>query len=123
VGSQVTVNVFVDNAQDLFAAPLRIQFDPKILRLADITRGSLLEGDGVDLIFSKNIRNEVGQAAVNISRFPGTGGVNGNGVLVMLIFEGVAPSSGRVRVVSTGARTSNSQRVQIPTGEINLTGR
>lgn len=123
VGSQVSVNVFVDNAQDLMAAPLRIQFDPKILRLADITRGALLEGDGVDLIFSKNIRNEVGQAAVNISRFPGTGGVNGNGVLVTLIFEGVAPSSGRVRVVSTGARTSNSQRVQIPSGDINVTVR
>ena len=94
VGEQIEVGVSIANVKQLFGIPMRFGYNPKLLRLVDIQRGTFLQGDGQDLIFSKNIRDKVGLAAVNISRFPGTGGVDGGGLLVTLVFEGVA--SGRV---------------------------
>ncbi len=112
-GQQVSVNVVISNVNQLFGVPLRIGWDPKILRLVEITRGPFLQGAEQDLIFSRNIRNEVGQAAVNISRFPGTGGMDGGGVLVTLQFEGVETGSSNIRVTPTGARDATTQPVPL----------
>jgi general secretion pathway protein D len=120
-GSKATVNVIVENATQLFGSPLRIGFDPRIVRVTDITKGTFLEGDGMDLIFAKNIRAEVGQAAVNISRFPGTGGSDGRGVLVTLHLEGVAAGNSKISVTSTGARNADAQPVSIPATQIPVT--
>jgi len=122
-GGKATVDVIVDNAAQLFGSPLRIGFDPRIVRVADITKGTFLEGDGMDLIFAKNIRPEVGQAAVNISRFPGTGGSDGRGVLVTLHLEGVAAGSSKIGVTSTGARNAEAQPISIPAAQLPVTVR
>jgi general secretion pathway protein D len=112
-GARATVNVIIENATQLFGSPLRIGFDPRVVRVTDITKGTFLEGDGMDLIFAKNIRGEVGQAAVNISRFPGTGGSDGRGILVTLQLEGVAAGNSKIGVTSTGARNADAQPVRI----------
>jgi general secretion pathway protein D len=117
-GEQATVELVVENVTQLFGSPLRIGFDPRIIRVTDITRGPFLEGDGMDLIFAKNIRGEVGQAAVNISRFPGTGGSDGSGVLVTLHVEGVAAGSSKIGVTSTGARNADAQPISIPPAQL-----
>ena len=115
-----TVNVFVDNANQLFGLPLRFGFDPKLVRLADITKGTFLQGDGQDLIFSKNIRNEVGQAAINTSRFPGTGGVDGAGLVVTLTIEGVASGEMTLRVSPAGSRDATGQPVRIAPAQLSV---
>ena len=91
-----------------------------MIRIADITKGTFLEGDESDLIFSKNIRNEVGQAAVNISRFPGTGGVDGEGLVISLQVEGVAAGDARLRVIPTGARDGELKPLKIESAEIQV---
>ncbi len=122
-GAEATVNLIVENATQLFGSPLRIGFDPRIVKVTDITKGTFLEGDGMDLIFAKNIRGEVGQAAVNISRFPGTGGSDGRGVLVTLKLQGVAAGNGKIGVTSTGARNADAQPVRIPAIQLPVTVR
>jgi len=119
-GEQAEVQLLVENVEQLFGSPLRIGFDPQLARLADIQAGPFLKGDGVDLIFSKNIRNEVGQAAVNISRFPGTGGVDGGGVLVTLTLEGVQPGEFSLRVTPTGARNAEGRPVRMETARMDV---
>lgn len=122
VGEQVQLDVLVEQAQQLFGAPLRIRYDREKLRVISIAKGDFLAGeDGTDLIFSRNIRNQVGQAAVNISRFPGTGGADGSGVLISIVFEGLAAGAADVRVIATGARNASSEVVQIPVGRLNVT--
>ena len=120
VGETVAVNVFVDNANQLFGLPLRFGFDPKLVRLADIVKGTFLQGDGQDLIFSKNIRNEVGQAAINTSRFPGTGGVDGAGLVVTLTIEGVARGEMTLRVSPAGSRDATGQPVRIAPAQLSV---
>ena len=77
----------LEGGADVASAPLRIQFDPKILRLNDVTRGDLLAMDGQQPVFTKNIMNDAGTATIQLSRQPGTAGVNGGGVLVTLNFQ------------------------------------
>ena len=120
VGETVAVNIFVDNAKQLFGLPMRFGFDPKLVRLADITKGTFLQGDGQDLIFSKNIRNEVGQAAINTSRFPGTGGVDGSGLVVTLMIEGIARGEMTLRVSPAGSRDATGQPVRIAPAQLSV---
>ena len=120
VGEQIEIGVSVANVKQLFGIPMRFGYNPKLLRLVDIRRGTFLQGDGQDLIFSKNIRQRVGLAAVNISRFPGTGGVDGRGLLVKLVFEGVASGRSDVKVTPTGARDAESKRMQIAPGQVSV---
>jgi general secretion pathway protein D len=121
---QVTMSVLVDNAQQLFAAPLRIRYDQRVLTLVDVSKGDFLAGpEMTDVIFSRNIRNQSGQAAVNLSRFPGTGGADGSGVLVTLTFQAVAPGQTSVAVTPTGARTAEQQTVSIGTAQAQVTVR
>ena len=121
VGEKTEVDVIVRNVKQLFGVPLRIRFDARVMRLADITKGTFLEGDESDLIFSKNIRNEVGQAAVNISRFPGTGGVDGEGLIITLMVEGVSSGESRLRVIPTGARDGELKPLKIESAETRVT--
>ena len=120
VGEQLEIGVSVANVKQLFGIPMRFGYNPKLLRLVDIQRGTFLQGDGQDLIFSKNIRHKVGLAAVNISRFPGTGGVDGGGLLVKLVFEGVASGRSDVKVTPTGARDAESKRMKIAAGQVSV---
>ncbi len=120
VGEQIEVGVSVTNVKQLFGIPMRFGYNPKLLRLVDIQRGTFLQGDGQDLIFSKNIRQRVGLAAVNISRFPGTGGVDGGGLLVKLVFEGVARGRSDVKVTPTGARDAERKPLKVAPGQISV---
>ena len=104
------------------AAPLRIRYDQRVLSLVDVSKGDFLAGPELtDVIFSRNIRNQAGQAAVNLSRFPGTGGADGGGVLVTLTFEAVAAGQTTVAVTPTGARNAEQQTVPLGTAQATVT--
>jgi general secretion pathway protein D len=107
----VTVSLMVDNANDLASAPLVVHFDPKILRLNDVLRGNLLASDGQQLAFSKSVLNDTGEATVNLSRSPGTGGVSGSGSIVTLVFQAVGRGDTVVTIPKLTLRNSQSQPI------------
>jgi general secretion pathway protein D len=86
-GGAVTVSLAVENVTDLFSAPLRFKFDPNVLRLDDVTRGNFLAGDGRDVLFTRNIQNNTGDATIGLRRNTGVGGLSGSGTLVTLTFQ------------------------------------
>jgi len=98
-----TVNVQVENATDASSVtPLRVSWDPAILRLNDIAPGELLSRDGGRVTSVKDIRNDAGQATLTISRAAGSAGVNGTGAVATLTFVALAPGSGRISVTELG---------------------
>ena len=102
--------------------PLRIRYDKEVLSLLEVTKGDFLAGpEGTDLIFSRNIRNQVGQAAVNISRFPGTGGANGSGVLLTMTFQAVAAGQSAINVAPMGARNASQQVITVTATKADVT--
>ena len=123
-GAEFAIDVVIENVSQLFGIPMRIGYDREVLQLNEVEKGAFLAGEeGTDLIFSRNIRNQVGQAAVNISRFPGTGGADGRGTLIRLTFEALEAGESAVRIIPAGARDATSKPLQIPAARTNVTVR
>jgi general secretion pathway protein D len=124
VGGAITVTLMVENASDLFSAPLRIKFDPKIVRLNDITAGGLLGSDGKPTLPpSKNILNDTGEASVTLSRVPGAGGVSGGGALVTFVFQAMAKGTTTVSFTDFALRDSKLQQIPAATQPLTITVR
>jgi general secretion pathway protein D len=104
----VTATLMLTNGQDIFSAPLQVQFDPKVLRLNDVVRGGLMSSDGQMVVFTKNIMNDAGTATVNLNRFPGAKGVNGSGTLVTLSFQAIGRGTTTVTIPNLSVRDSQS---------------
>ncbi len=120
LGSAITVSMMVENASDLFSAPFKINFDPKIVRLNDVIAGNFLTSDGKQILpISKNILNDTGEATVALTRAPGAGGVSGGGALVTFVFQAVAKGTSNVTFADFTLRDSKLQ--QIPSAMPQLT--
>jgi general secretion pathway protein D len=110
-GSSMTVALIIENATDIVSAPLQIQYDPKVLKLNDVGKGDFFGSDGQIPIFTKNVQNDAGMAAINLSRTPGSTGVSGSGVLVTMIFQAIAPGSTTVRIPNLTVKDAQGQVV------------
>jgi general secretion pathway protein D len=112
LGSVIAVSLMVENANDLFTVPLRLQFDPKVLRLNDVTPGTFLTSDGKALLpLTKNILNDTGEASVTLTRPPGAGGVSGSGTLVTFIFQAAGQGTTTVTLPDFALRDSKQQQI------------
>jgi general secretion pathway protein D len=98
VSSTFSVAVAVVGAKDAVGAPMQIQFDPKILRLNDITLGDLMTQGGQQPVLTKNILNDAGAATVQLARPAGSPGASGDGVLVTLNFQVVGRGSTSITI-------------------------
>jgi len=108
----VTASIEASSVSDLAAAPLRIKWDPKVLRLTEVTRGSLLDQGGQQAIFTRNIRNDEGEASIVLNRTPGTPGASGSGPLVNLVFQAVGKGSTQVTVLDLQLKDSRQQPIE-----------
>jgi general secretion pathway protein D len=122
-GATVMLRLEIANGVDVFAAPFRLKFDPKVLRLKDVTDGGIIGGDGRRPIFMRNIRNDVGEAAVILNRLPGAGGVSGTGSLAMMEFQVVGPGQGKVSLQEFGLKDSKMQPIQVTLPEVTVNAR
>ena len=114
VGAPVVVTLQAQDMADLFgAAPIRIKYDPKVLRLNDIASGDLLGRDGQTVTVAKDIRNDSGEATLTLSRLPGTAGVSGSGALATFSFVAVGKGSANLLVTEFGLRNSQNSPIVI----------
>jgi len=119
LGERVAVNVTVSNARNLFGVPFQLSYDPAVVKLVEIHHGGLLGGEQPAALVHR-IDAETGTAIVSVSRPPGTGGVTGDGALVTLVFEGVAPGRARLVIQNISARDAQQRGIEVQTqvGEI-----
>ncbi len=94
VGNPVSVTLEVSNAQDLFNAPMRVNYDPKLLKLTEITRGDFMSGDSQPVSFTRDVNS----GTVKLTRLPGAPGVSGSGSLVTFTFQPLAKGSATVSI-------------------------
>ena len=78
--------------------PVKLRWDPKILRLELITPGALLSQDGKIIAPSLDIRNDTGDATIEMNRVAGAPGVNGTGPLMQFTFTAVGKGTTNVTV-------------------------
>jgi hypothetical protein len=102
----------VSQSADLVAAPMRVQFDPKMLRLVKVMTGNALNPDGQPLRFIPVISNETGEAQIDIARAEGAQGVSNSGPLLVLQFEAIGRGTSQVQI--TDVRLMNSKKQPSP---------
>jgi general secretion pathway protein D len=105
VGSTFMESVVLANAHDVFAVPVQVQFDPKVLQLVDVQPGGLLASDGQPVALVHRDEGN-GLVTINASRPPGVAGVNGQGEVCVLTFKAIAAGDTNIELVKVGARNS-----------------
>ena len=105
----VPVALVIENGADVASAPLQITYDAKILKMNDAGRGDFFSSDGQIPAFTKNIQNDAGAAAINLSRLPNTPGVSGSGILATLIFQTMAKGTATISIPNLTVRNSQGQ--------------
>ena len=122
VGSTVTATVEVNNAKDLAAVQMGLKFDPKILKINNITGGDLIRKNGPELVPSRNVLNDSGQATIGIARDPASGGTSGSGTVLTIVFQAVGRGATTVTVPQLTMTTAAGQPITAtpPTLAINV---
>jgi general secretion pathway protein D len=111
LSNQVVLTLQAQNLADVASVPVKLRWDPKVLRLEMITPGALLTQDGKITAPSLDIRNDTGDASIDVNRVAGAGGVNGNGPLLQFTFTAVG--KGITNVTITEAAVKNSKQEPI----------
>jgi general secretion pathway protein D len=112
LNTPVSVQLVLENVSDLYSAPVKLKFDPKVLRLTSIRPGPLMSTDGQNVNFTENTLNDTGEATITLNRLPGSGGVAGSGAILNLTFQGIGRGNSVVSV--SDAEVKNVQQQPIP---------
>ena len=110
VGSTFQVAVMLSNAKDLFAVPLQMHFDPKILSLVNVDAGELLGRDGQAVALVHRDEGN-GNVTISASRPPNVKGVDGQGTLCTLTFKAVATGDSSLSLMKVGAKDSGQGNI------------
>jgi hypothetical protein len=121
LGGQVVATLNAQNVTDLFsAAPIRLKWDPNLLRLNQISPGDFLKQDGQNPPVI-DIRNDNGEATINVSRITGAPGANGSGVLAQLTFSAIGKGSGTVTVTEAALKDTKQQPIAASVSSLTFT--
>jgi general secretion pathway protein D len=115
IGQQVAVNLVIERVRDLFTVPFALSYNPQVVELAEVHHGGFLGGDEYPAALVHRVDAESGAAIISLSRPPGTSGASGQGVLVTLVFRGLAPGQTVLSISRIAARASNRERLEVET--------
>jgi general secretion pathway protein D len=117
VGEVFSVDVLVEGMQNLFSAPLFVDYDANLLEFVQAEEGDFLKQDGVATVFTSSPNPAAGKVIVGSKQGAGGSGASGSGKLFHLVFKAKAPGiaslgldrlnfrapdGGRMPVVATG---------------------
>jgi general secretion pathway protein D len=116
LSGQVVITLQGQNLTDVATVPVKVRWDPKVLRLEMIAPGALLIQDGKITAPSLDIRNDTGDASIGVNRVAGAGGVSGNGPLLTFTFTAVGKGTTNVTVTEAALKNSKEQPIalQVP---------
>ena len=117
----VTITLTAANMKDLFAGDaIKVRFPAALLRLNDVLQGEMLSRDGQRVIFSKDIRNDAGEATISLKRLPGAPGVNGEGTLLSFVFMAIGKGAGQVQFEDGAFKNAQMQPINVPATRVTV---
>ena len=100
---------------------MQIQFDPKFLRLNNVSLGDFFSKDDRPPVFTKNILNDTGEAVIQLNRPRGARGLSGSGTLVTLSFQAVASGTTVVMIPHLSVRNAQGAVISNVTPQLTVT--
>jgi len=97
-GATFALNVILNGGQNVFSVPVEISYDPKVMRLLNVSNAGALSKDGAAVALVNRDDAEKGLLRVSVMRPPGSGGVTPVGPLFTLSFMAKAAGQGTVSV-------------------------
>ena len=110
-GSNIILTLKADGAVDLFSAPVKLKYDPKMLKLVSASAGVLLTGGNQKVNLNENTQNDKGEATITLNRLPGSPGVSGSGALLSLTFQALASGTANISVTEAAFKNSQLQSI------------
>ncbi|HYP07213.1 MAG TPA: cohesin domain-containing protein [Bryobacteraceae bacterium] len=121
VNAPVEVQLVLENVTDLYTAPVKLKFDPKILRLTSIRPGPMMSADGQNVNFTESTLNDTGDATITLNRIPGSGGVTGSGPILSLTFQAIGRGTSPVSVTDAGVKNLQLQPIPVSAPSMSIT--
>ena len=117
VSAPVVVGLRAENTNDLAGVPVKVRWDPKILRLNQVTPAGLLAEPGGNPP-SLDIRNDAGEATIEMSR---AAGVSGSGLLMQFAFTAVGKGTSTLTVTEVNLRDSQRRPITVAAPSLPVT--
>src|SRR5271157_1716824 len=111
VGSTFTVNVNLAGGQNVYAVPVQILYNPRVLQLLNVSNGPLLSKDGQTVALVNRDDSMAGILQLTASRPPGSGGISGDGAVFTLTFQARAPGQATLSINRAMVKNASMQNV------------
>jgi general secretion pathway protein D len=121
INTPIEVQLVLENVAELYTAPLKLKFDPKVLRLTSIRPGPLMSADGQTVNFTESTMNDTGDATVTLNRIPGSGGVTGSGAILNLTFQAIGRGTSPISVSDIGVKNLQLQPIPVASPSMSIT--
>src|SRR6266496_431689 len=112
-GSTFAVNVLINGAQSVYSVPLQVSYDPKVLRVVNVSNGGLLSQDGQAVALVHRDDDSSGTLQITATRPPGAGGISGGGAVVTLTFLAKGSGQSTLTISKGGARDPGMQAMPV----------
>ncbi|MBZ5520863.1 MAG: hypothetical protein LAP21_01260 [Acidobacteriia bacterium] len=112
-GDLFTVNVKLEDVEDLSAASLLLKFDPQALSIEDVRHGDFLSGGTAEIAILQRIDKEKGEGSIFTTRPPNSAGVSGKGILLSIVVKHLTQTPTSLEVIQVGARTSRQKAIPV----------
>jgi general secretion pathway protein D len=113
VGEEIVLVAQVANIEQLYSAPLFVNYDPARLELVTVSEGSFLAQQGQSTVFSHSPNPATGQAVIGYKQGIGGGGASGGGALFSLTFRAKAPGAAQVELNRVNFRDPAGARLAV----------
>ena len=111
VGSTFTVNLTLSGGQNVYAVPVQLLYNPRVLQVLNVSNGPLLSKDGQTVALVNRDDSLAGILQLTASRPPGSGGISGDGAVFTVTFQARAPGQATLSINRAMVKNAAMQNV------------
>ena len=111
------MNLQLNSQQQMHSFSVQLQYDPKILQLANISNGGFLSSDGQAVAIVHRDDAAGGKLQITGTRPPGSGGVSGSGSVFTLTFVAKAPGQTTIAPIGLFPRDEAGTPIMMSAGQ------
>ena len=111
VGATFTVNIALAGGQNVYAVPLQVMYNPRVLQVLNVSNGPLLSKDGQPVALVNRDDSMAGILQLTASRPPGSGGISGDGTVFTLTLQARAPGQATLSINRAAVKNASMQNV------------